>query len=642
LTKSTLNGTSKQRKAASLVALLTIVILGGGIWLLLKALDVLNPVLGEGSTTTQAQVVSTSTEAASKNRDRSSKNLKTKDKDLHPFSKIIVSGRVFDHETSRGIHGALVTIKPLAGAYVLKPNDNSGKLVVTTGPAGYYYAEGIPPGAFEFLAEASGYMPTRQRIRKLSVIEDDEGIDLALKKAIVIEGRVINQSNAPVSQATVVVQMFGQGVRVSARQASAETNEEGYFLIDPAPSNTSALYVAHPDYAAKMVRVKHSKEPVRKVEIQLDGGMIIQGTVRSETGPIEGAFVSFQFLRLDGLSVFLSEMSSKGGARTGAAGQYKLTAPLSRKQGLLVTADGFLSETKNVTLTAENLETAKNVDFQLSPSLAAHGQVLLATGKPAVDAEIAMVPKLEPKTTSKGRRGRRPRKRPSNENGAPKVAACDKEGRFKIAGLLPSSSYEVFVRASGYPSLQETVNRIDRPLLFTLSAGAKVSGVVVNQETQEPVTRFRYFVSGACGSRRNVNITGASGGFEIDGLNSGNCALGFRAPGYVGIRLLPFELVENENKVGVQVALPPGATLAGKIVGTDTKGARFVFAKRLPDENSERFIAGNISAPINSDGSFIIEDLAPGRYQLRTNRDKEPNPNVVSIGLGEVREGIEL
>ena len=114
------------------------------------------------------------------------------------------SGRVYDAATSRGIANAIVTIKVLDNAIFPGADQDARKLTVETDSAGYYDAKGIPPGLFEFRAEATGYFPHTVQIRKYDVIEDDEGIDLPLRESIVVEGLVQNEAMQPVESATIM------------------------------------------------------------------------------------------------------------------------------------------------------------------------------------------------------------------------------------------------------------------------------------------------------------------------------------------------------------------------------------------------------------------------------------------------------
>jgi hypothetical protein len=611
---------NKEKKALRLIVLFSVVLLVGGIFILFRFIAGLVPLDDSSEAVMRTALLSPVASSSIGDTKRATQRRDLIADRAHPFANIMITGRVFDRETSRGIHGARVSIKPLSDARLLKPSEEDGKLSVTTGPAGYYAAQGVPPGAFEFLAEASGYMPTKKHIRKMSVVEDDEGIDFGLRIAIAIEGRVIDQNGKGIADASLIARENHSKRRISGNDPSTRSDKNGFFLLDPAPASTRALFVLHPEYAAQRVKVAENEGTLRKMEIVLKKGMQIEGTVRGPEGPIEHATVRFELMQLGGDGFLLSGTENLGEAKTDNNGHYRLTAPLSRKQRLVASAKDHVTKFQTVRLDARQLEQAKEENFELTHALTARGQVLLENGKPAIGARLFF----------------------SSENGrGPAQGSTDKTGHFTVSGLAKAAGYRVAVYLSPYPVLETTLTNIDRPLLFRLSTGASVSGFVVNKRSGEAVSRFQYAVSGQCGFRRSPQVAGASGRFEIKGLDKGLCTLRFSAAGYAGMRLEDFKLLDGENKSGLRVALQPGASIMGRIKSWDKAGFGSVHAERLPDEHSAKLKASFV-ARISQDGSFLFQDLPPGRYHVRPRDRQDEQARTIELGPGEVRDGVDF
>jgi protocatechuate 3,4-dioxygenase beta subunit len=597
-------------------------ILGGGVWLLIESLKVLHtPNEHPAPPATIDAHAPTETSTRGPRAPNTAANHASET--AHPFAEILVSGRVFERETSRGIQGALVTIKALNDGQLIVPNETDGRLTLTTDAAGYYYAKGIPPGSFEFRAEASGFMPTTLRLRKFSVVEDDKGIDLALEKAISIEGRVLDQKAQPVAEAMIRTKLRLNTRHLIGTSPSVKSDVDGRFIIDPASQKTQALFVAHPEYVPQVIELKASQGASRYVQIILEKGTTIRGVVEGSQGPIEGARVSFEYLSLPSTSLLLHRMQAQGSAITNADGSFALQAPPGRKQGLQASADGYLRQTKRVKVPKG--EGDITVDFELKPARTVVGQVKLQNQKSVGGAKVGM----RSTTQEKDEQG-------FVAGGV--TTQTDRDGNFRVENLGGDPPFHVYVQADGHPSLFEVVQDVDRPLMFMLEPGAKLTGLVIDAESRTPVTVFSYSVRGQCGSRRKRQGTSPSGQFEIDGLSGGSCDLFFSAQGYADFALEPVTLQANETRSGLTVALAPGASIWGQVKGAgDSHHRLLVFARHTKSDQSP---GRTRSARVGPEGHFQIQDLPAGGYTVGI--QGQVQSIFLELQAGEARHDLEI
>jgi hypothetical protein len=529
---------------------------------------------------------------------------------------------VYDRKTSRGIAQALVTIKVLSGSALLQPNQEDGGLTVTTDAAGYYLARGIPPGSFEFQAEASGYFPRSVRIRKFGVVEDDEGIDIDMEKAISIEGKVTGPNGEAVVGAHIIARSKNDRRFIRPTNPAAVSDKDGRFVIDPASKNTSSLLASHSEYAEQLVSLTASDSPLRRVDIKLDKGARIRGQIKGPQGPIAGARIAFQYLRLKKQSLFLAGSPTKSGAISGPDGRYVLHAPATSKHGLIVAAEGYRTSKQNVKMNDESVGEDTVANFTLTPARTVVGQVKLQDGSNAIGVRIGMRTAQEPSDGETAAEG--------------VVSTSDQNGEFILKGLAGNPPFHVYISAVGTPPFFDVVESVDRPLLFTLNQGAKVTGQLLDAETKQPVTVFSYSLAGECGQRARAQGSSPSGQFVIDGLKSGKCNLLFRARGYADRSIDSFELLEDEQRNLQSIKLDPGASIWGKVEGNSKPKKLVVYARKDTDTSLQRMRA----AKVQTDNSFKFEDLDPGTYILQLLRQEQSVQ--VQLQAGETRDGIIL
>ena len=614
-----------QRPALVISVIGTVAVLTFGIWLLTSFLAHFSAVPNdEGFGVIKTATVTKNApppQLAAKHED--TRPSKEENKSRDPFSNIRVSGRVYDATTSRGIAHAIVTIKVLDDAIFPGADQDAKRITVETNSNGYYDARGIPPGLFQFKAEASGYFPKTIQIRKYDILENDEGVDLPLRESIAVEGLVQNEARQPVENAKIIASSTIEKRYITAADPNATSNQLGRFVIDPVSKETKQLFAFHPDYAPTLVDIPEEKTATRTVKITLKKGQKISGTVIGESGPLAKATVGFEFLSTEKQSLYIQGLEEQLVTKTDTFGEYQIYASTRKTQGLTASAQGYQKQRKKIKFSTEK----KRINFKLKPAKNATGQVVLQNGKPVVGAKIG----FRSATTRDNQQQNK-----SDTEVASAVGITDRKGSFSVMGIGGEPPFNVYIRSPGAPSHFDVVDDLDRPLLFTISSGSSISGRIEAADTGAAITRFAYYVSGSCGAKRGGQASSPSGNFVITGLKAGICSIRFRADGYAESEIENLELLENEKRSDIVISMQPGASIFGTVQGTDQSRKLHVFAQRYESGKKSKLY----STPVETNGSFQFESLPEGHFQVYLQGFSSTTP--VTLRAGETKLDILL
>jgi hypothetical protein len=233
-------------------------------------------------------------------------------------------------------------------------------------------------------------------------------------------------------------------------------------------------------------------------------------------------------------------------------------------------------------------------------------------------------------------------------------AASNSRGEFRFENLSPGK-YGVSVqdrdkgewRADEVPF--EVVDQNVTGLVIRTEKAATISGVIViegpeDKSVREQLikTRLGAAVSNEADARRGYGsstIPAPDGSFRLTGLGAGMASLHVYSGSMFRIArverngvILPrnFEIKPSEQITGVRIFVNYGnASIRGAITlanGTLPPGGRFyVWIRRITDDPTAAALFTDATRQMDSRGQFIIENLAPGTYE-------------VHAGLG-VREG---
>jgi len=174
----------------------------------------------------------------------------------------------------------------------------------------------------------------------------------------------------------------------------------------------------------------------------------------------------------------------------------------------------------------------------------------------------------------------------------------------------------------------------------------RIRGRVVAADTGTPLRRAQVRVSGTLPGLQQVTDTDADGRYEFFNVPASRYTISVTRPGYVSMQFgqenssqpaKPINLVDGETVEKIDVALPRGAVIAGRILddlGEPVAGVRVQAQRYVYQSGGERRLigAGPMPGPPLTDdlGQFRIYGLIPGSYVLSA--DPQMSGGITIIG----------
>ncbi|HEY4592875.1 MAG TPA: carboxypeptidase regulatory-like domain-containing protein, partial [Thermoanaerobaculia bacterium] len=381
---------------------------------------------------------------------------------------------------------------------------------------------------------------------------------------------------------------------------------EGGRLELPAPAAGLDLRLAAEDGRRLTYRLRAAKpEEIGPAVIALKPAVPASGKVVEDgTGrPVPGALV-------------WPDQDLGAVTRAGKDGSFQL-AHVEPEVGIHATAPGYFTDPGRA--------GGRVVTFHLLPRLAAGGIVVDEAGQPVVGARLKASPKEGPRAY-----------RSAAAWGSGGFARSAASGRFRLAGLTAGVIYELRAEREGFaPSRVELPARqagAPAPdLRVVLHPGRTAFGMVIDGR-RRPVAGAEVslrptlpadLIARARELRNPERIpasTGASGRFEMKNLPAGTFDLTVRARGFAPITVPALAIPEGKGATDLgTVQLAPGGAVHGMVV--DPQGEPIADAEvqaKGADRDGQAFResrpgdVGAGSAVTAADGSFTLEDLAPG------------------------------
>lgn len=512
-----------------------------------------------------------------------------------------------------------------------------------TGGDGRFSHDGAQPPREPLFVSADGCVPA-SRWAPVATDGAPEPVTIALDPAGSVRGRVVTHDGKPVegavigvaSDPTSVFAMMmpgGAGDRLPAADVSAWTGADGAYHLKSVRPGSLRLRAEAPGFlpaTADAVTVVR-RETTDGVDFVLLRESALEGRVTDAAGaPLAGATVK---VSIPGEGMMRMAAQFMGGiwatATSDADGRYRVGGVGEGEHDVVCEAEGHLAATTKETLVAE--QTTQR-DFTLAPGHRLDGVVLDPAGAP--------VPGSTVRVQSAGGSDANPFAAMMG-GGEAKTAVTDVEGKWAASGL-PEGPYTVTAAAPRYLEASAAdVAPGTSGLVLQLGAAATLRGRVVASEGGAGVGGATVFRRGKAARgpggpfggmfARDPEVrTAPDGTFEIPGLAPGPWDLWARGPGYAESARLKVTAAGGETVGDLTLTLPPGASLAGRVVrkgaGTPVEGAVvYVSFERgmLAGVNPSDFVDGPPSAPANSasaksdaDGQFVVEGLTPGKVQL--------------------------
>ncbi len=456
-------------------------------------------------------------------------------------------------------------------------------------------------------------------------------LDLVLEEGGTVSGRVTGPDGGPVAGAVVSAQPGGRGDALEVLGAAAFggspvlTAADGAFLLrGVAPSERTVLRATAEGFlggSSSRFRVS-AGGAAEGIEIRLARGGSIEGRVTSLDGaPVPGAAVRASGRPEGRVGPDSVPMPGGGSASgfTGADGTFRLQGIGAGTYTLRVDAEGFLQASRRDVSVGEG--AAANADFALEAGRVLAGVVRDAGGRPVQGARVTL----------------RPAPGFTPAEGTPRYfnASSDGSGAFRFSSL-PEGTWTLTAAADGQPQVTlPSVASGGAPLEVRFEASLVIAGRIAGPGG-EPVAGALVRANpegggGGGGSARS----GPDGSFHIKGMAQGVYTLVATVPGGEFLRAEARGVAAGAE--GVLLSLPKALSVQGRVVGPDggTPGKGFLRATPKGGEGESQ------GGGWNDDGTFTLQGLAPGRYEIRARTAESPTlQGTVEVEAGA--EGVEI
>jgi uncharacterized GH25 family protein len=434
-------------------------------------------------------------------------------------------------------------------------------------------------------------------------------VEMKLKRGLLLGGIVKDPDGQPLPGAKIQLNQIWRNSedlnkpdRVEFKSQDLATDADGRWQTKRVPSEVLPnLIVAasHPDYLAPYGGVTGDSPGMEaalkalKYEIRMFRGGDVEGVVLGpEDAPISGATVT-------GGNRY--DQNSFRETTTGADGRFVLRNLRPEIQPVTATAPGHGPVSKSVTPSTNTVE----VTLKLKPSRKLSGVVLNPEGVPVEGADIHYDPQDWEERQRLNIQWR---------------TRSDAGGQFEWADA-PDRELEVTVFKEGYASKSHAkVKPGDEVNIIRLTRVRKILGVVGNEDTGEPVTKFT--VQWAIGDEQNFHswsdsnrkeFTDPEGHFTLDLNDEQHNVIRVEADDFAP-RQMVLPPAQNDH-VQVVVLLKPSPQPDGVVVNPAGEPQAGVTVALTGGQNHVQLARGKLTS-FNAGSGMQVTD-AQGRFKLR-------------------------
>lgn len=560
---------------------------------------------------------------------------------------------------------------PIAGA---KINSSAGERAETDAEG--KFALGLSPSSNPMVQQGQVFIMARHtefeangEMRPIPK-PGDPPLEIRLRRAVRIAGRVLDAEGHPVESARVRISVPGLPEALFNFMPDSEglqqvSGADGSFALRvPGPQSGPwkqglDLTATHPALGvgrAGPIPFPGEGQGWPEVVIQLSQGSTIEGTVTDPAGsPVRGARIRASISippnadrEVQMISSMLPDSSGKT-AYSGADGRYRIEGLWEGRYDIQAHARGFAPKK------IEGIEVGRGtipLDIALDAGARIEGRVVDGAGAPLAGIEV--IAYLEPERPAEADRGEAMMLQRMRQMGLGGTGTCRSgaDGRFAIAELA-GGTFTIMARAKGYGSVEKTPVRPGDPAfdLVLVRLGA-IRGIVVDRSTGRPVSSFEVQVISDRTHEEGFSFDlsmvprhfdDAEGRFLFDDLRAGTYILMVSSKGYAAFR--DSASVRTGEETAVRPALEPGHRVEGivrdEVTGNPIEGARLRSLSERTGDDVPRMPfggMGQVEAVSDASGGFAFEGLGEGKYLCYTEHPsyyKYPSETRFTISANE-------
>jgi protocatechuate 3,4-dioxygenase beta subunit len=491
--------------------------------------------------------------------------------------------------------------------------ENSIGQAIHTDENGAFHFDAPDPGAWEFLALAADYAPTRSQ----PISTGTEDARIQLQQGVAVSGRVIQDAtNAPVAGVNIqlaIDQLPGPPLRVESDTAGAFTFNAvapGDYLVDVrAEAQTLSEAPMH-------LAVENA--PVTDLVLRLVTGGVIRGTVlvQETQEPLVGIAVQARRTGSDS-ALYVS-------GPTGVQGEFEFVGLPSGEYVIntkWLRGFAMVGRSKDeATVHLQPGQIVEGVTLALHQGLTISGRVLDSEGNPVAGADV---------------RGR--------GVGWQDQQTSDADGSFILANLTPelevtlSAATSTFTSGLQGPMTIPEAGLQDIELILSQRRDALIAGVVVDKQRRPVVAKvIAWPDDGQVVDFPPMDDSDALGRFVLPNVAPGDYRLTVKPGQGQQIEALRVHVEPEQQLRDLQLVYPeaPDLAIAGQIVGPDGTGVSCSMTVYRQDGVNSMFQA---TASTTLEGGFRIEGLTAGTYGITVNE----SPGFQGGHVNDVEAGSE-
>ena len=505
------------------------------------------------------------------------------------------------------------------GSVRMTAKDSDREASGSTEGDGAVTMKAVLPGTYRVDVFCKGWLP-RASYPDIEVTDGDvTGLSWQVDKGAEIAGRVVDQDGQPVVDAWIRARGSSGDPRGQRSWAFERSEDDGRFSLTGLLAGKYDLEVqaeGHPE-AKEPTEVDLSQQPRAEVELKVETGGTIVGTVRDETGaPVTGVEVSAQgerwfsgatYVKDDGTFEILGVRAGKVRVVASRSWTERLRAPGQSDDdapGAPVTV--VVGQKVSVDLVVE------------SQSGEISGRILDQEGNPVSDGYVSAQRESEAAGAVAGNSIRRSRWSWGNR----KPMLSDPEGRFTVGNLSRGTYTLRAYRRGGGEAFAEGV-ALGSDIVLTLLATGSISGSVTRDDEQVPEEFTISITDSTTGFSRSERFFRPEGGaFVMRDIPAGDFTVSAIAA--EGVAKAQVALTEGQVHQGLSLSLESRSTVEGRLVELDSEtpvpGMMVMVRPQKGAGDVVRFSMGG-SAEDNkhisgADGRFTVERAPAGKVRI--------------------------